>query len=512
MTSLPLDARRRLGADVVKHAVHTFDAVEDLVGGVAEHFIGQPDPFGSHGVFRNHSAEADGLLVAAFVAFDAHGFDGEQSGVGLPGLLIPAAAAEFADEDGIGLLGDVDALGSDLAGDAHGEAGAGERMTPQGAVRDAEAGTEGADLVLEELGERFEHLALLLELHDLVHAVVMRFDLAGNAAAGGAFDDVGVKRALGKEFDVVGDLPELFDKERADDAALLLGVGDAFEGSEEDGAGVDLLDGDADFAEEGFHLGGFVQAHEAGVDVNAAHLHTRTGEQHGEHGAVHAAGDAADDFAIADFGFDALDHLRFELLDVELGELGTAFGEEVLQDGGAFVGMRDLRVKLDAPAAVGPFQSDGDGVFVRGDDFRRVGKIGAGVAMAHPDLGFVRDAIEEVAVVGDDEFGGAVFASDAGFHRAAVFDIEELHAVAHAEHRNAEGHEFVVIDIRRVFLRRATRAAREDDGTGILQLRQFRRRIEVRDEAQLANAADDELGILGAVIEDGDFLGGHERK
>jgi hypothetical protein len=32
----------------------------------------------------------------------------------------------------------------------------------------------------------------------------------------------------------------------------------------------------------------------------------------------------------------------------------------------------------------------------------------------------------------------------------------------------------------------------------------------VRNEAQLADAADDELGILGAVIEDGDFLGGHE--
>jgi hypothetical protein len=45
---------------------------------------------------------------------------------------------------------------------------------------------------------------------------------------------------------------------------------------------------------------------------------------------------------------------------------------------------------------------------------------------------------------------------------------------------------------------------------GIGELREFSGRIEVRDEAQLAHAADDELGILGAVIEDGDFLGGHE--
>ncbi len=512
MNSLPLDARRRLGADVVEHAVHAFDAVEDLVGGVAEHFIGQPDPFGGHGVFADDGTEADGLLVAAFVAFDADGFDGEQGGVGLPSLLIPAAAAEFADEDGIGLLSDGDAFRRDFARNAHGEAGAGEWMTPQSAVRDAEAGTEGADFVFEEFGERFEHFALLFEFHDAIDAVVVRLDLAGDAAAGGAFDDVGIQSALREQFDVVGNLPEFFHEERADDAALLLGVGDAFEGSEEDDAGVDLLDGHADFFEESFHLGGFVQAHEAGVDVDAAHLHARTSEQHSEHGAVHAAGDAADDFAIADFGFDALDHLRFEFLDVELGELGTAFDEEVLQDGRAFMRMRDLRVKLDAPAAVGPFESDGNGVFVGGDDFCGVGKVGAGVAVAHPNLGFVGDAVKEVAVIGDDEFGGAILASDAGLHRAAMLDVEELHAVAHAEHRDAEGHEFVVIDIRRVFLRGAARAAGKDDGTRVGELRQLRRRIEVRDEAQLAHAADDELGILGAVIEDGDFLGGHERE
>lgn len=135
--SLPLDARGWLGADVVEHAVHAFDAVEDLVGGVAEHFIGQPDPFGGHGVFADDGTEGDGLLVAAFVAFDAYGFHGKQGGIGLPGLLIPAAAAEFADEDGIGLLGDGNSLGRDLAGDAHGEAGAGEWMTPEGTMRDA---------------------------------------------------------------------------------------------------------------------------------------------------------------------------------------------------------------------------------------------------------------------------------------------------------------------------------------------------------------------------------------
>jgi hypothetical protein len=55
---LPLNARGRLGADVVEHAVHAFDAVEDLVGGVAEDAVGQLDPVGGHGVFADDGAEA----------------------------------------------------------------------------------------------------------------------------------------------------------------------------------------------------------------------------------------------------------------------------------------------------------------------------------------------------------------------------------------------------------------------------------------------------------------------
>jgi hypothetical protein len=34
----------------------------------------------------------------------------------------------------------------------------------------------------------------------------------------------------------------------------------------------------------------------------------------------------------------------------------------------------------------------------------------------------------------------------------------------------------------------------------------------MRDKAEFANATDNELTVLGAVIEYGDFLGGHEKK
>ena len=115
----PLNTRRWLRTDVVKHAIHSFDAVENLVGCIAKNAVGQFDPIGGHGVFADDSTEADGLLVATFVAFNSDRFDREKRGVGLPSLLVPATAAEFADEDSISLLSDGDALGRDLAGDAY---------------------------------------------------------------------------------------------------------------------------------------------------------------------------------------------------------------------------------------------------------------------------------------------------------------------------------------------------------------------------------------------------------
>ena len=151
-------------------------------------------------------------------------------------------------------------------------------------------------------------------------------DFAGDRTAGGAFDDVGIKGPLGKQFDIVGHLPELFDKECSDDAALLLGIRDALERAKEDFTGINLLNGHANFTEEHLHLGSFIQAHETRVDKNAAHFHSCAMQQHGQNGAVHAAGDTTDDFAITHLCLDAFDHLRLEGIDVEPGERGTTFG------------------------------------------------------------------------------------------------------------------------------------------------------------------------------------------
>jgi len=106
----PLDACGGLGGDVVEHAVDAFDFVENLVAGLAQDDGGQLHPVGGHRVFGDDGAEVGRPFVAAFVAFDAHGFHRDQSGVGLPDFVIPTVLLELADEDGVALADDVEAL------------------------------------------------------------------------------------------------------------------------------------------------------------------------------------------------------------------------------------------------------------------------------------------------------------------------------------------------------------------------------------------------------------------
>ena len=171
--------------------------------------------------------------------------------------------------------------------------------------------------------------------------------------------------------------------------------------------------------------------------------------------------------------------------------------------------VRDLGMELDAPAAVTPFQGDRYGILIRGNDPGVGGKICAGVAVAHPDLGLVRDAFEQIGMIGDDKLGRTILTGDTGLHGAAMLDVQELHAIAHAENRHIKGHELFKIDIRRVLFRRAARTTGKDNGPGVLELGQFGGRVEMRDKAQLADAADDELAVLGSVIKYGNFVIGH---
>jgi len=98
-----------------------------------------------------------GRIRSAGVAHDADGADaGEEDAEGLADLVVEAGDADFLDDDGVGPAEDVEALAGDIAGDADGQAGAGERMAADEVARQAEGFADGADFVLEEVAERFD--------------------------------------------------------------------------------------------------------------------------------------------------------------------------------------------------------------------------------------------------------------------------------------------------------------------------------------------------------------------
>ena len=81
---------------------------------------------GGHAVDGSHGAEGQHVIIRATVAHDADGADGEEDGEGLPGFFVEFRRPQFLDKNRIGFLEDGYALGRDFAGNANGEAGAGE--------------------------------------------------------------------------------------------------------------------------------------------------------------------------------------------------------------------------------------------------------------------------------------------------------------------------------------------------------------------------------------------------
>ena len=130
-----------------------------------------------------------------------------------------------------------------FAEDAHGQAGAGERLAQDNFLRQAEFEPELAHFVLEQAFQRLDEL----ELHFLRQAadVVMALDERGGIAGDGhGFDHVGIKRALREKFRLAGALGRRlknFDERPADDFAFAFRVGHAFEPFQKQFRGVLVL-------------------------------------------------------------------------------------------------------------------------------------------------------------------------------------------------------------------------------------------------------------------------------
>ena len=91
------------GADVVDDAGDAGNFVDDACGDALEDVAGQANPVGGHGIFGFDDAHSDSKAVRAAVSHYADAAHGKQNGEGLPGFFVEAGAANFFDDDGIGL-------------------------------------------------------------------------------------------------------------------------------------------------------------------------------------------------------------------------------------------------------------------------------------------------------------------------------------------------------------------------------------------------------------------------
>ena len=177
---------------------------------------------GGHAVGRGDGAQRAHVIVGARVAHDADGVHRQQHGERLPDLVVEPGLADLVEVDGVGLAQDRQLLLGDLAGDADGEAGTGERMAADEMLRQPELAAERPHLVLEQFAQRLDQL----QVHALRQAadVVVRLDRHRRAAGERhALDHVGIERALREEIraaDLLRLLVEHVDEQRADGLAL----------------------------------------------------------------------------------------------------------------------------------------------------------------------------------------------------------------------------------------------------------------------------------------------------
>ena len=186
--------------------------------------------------------------------------------------------------------------------------------------------------------------------------------------------------------------------------------------------------------------------------------------------------------------------------------------------------MGDFGVELHAVEAARLIRHAGNGArWGAGHDLKAAGQLGNFVAVAHPHFQHavafgrveVLNILEQRRMAVRAHFGIAKFAGIAAGHLAAQLLRHGLHAVANAQHGQAQ----LEYGIRGavIYLVHAGMAAREDDaleraiGRVLAHpVATYVAGVHFAVHVRLADAAGDELGNLGAKVEDEDFLMRHD--
>ena len=306
--------------------------------------------------------------------------------------------------------------------------------------------------------------------------------------------------------ELLGHGEELVPELRADDAALLLGVGHAVEQHGVALLGVHVHEVDIKLlGEDLLHLLGFALAEQPVVDEHAGHLASnRTGAEGRHHGGIHAAGERQDHAVLAHgrtelvrHGLDQVVHgpRCLEAADVE---------QEVLEQLLAVLGVLDLGMELcGVDATLGVLHSGDRAHGGAGRHGKTLGHARDGIAVAHPHGLLERGGVEQRALAVSLDGGGAVLADLGVAHLAAERNGGHLVAVAKSQDGQTE-----VVDgriNRRGILGVHGRGAAGKNQRGGRHLTHLVGRDVARDNLrihmQVAHATGDELRILRAKVE-----------
>ncbi len=330
-------------------------------------------------------------------------------------------------------------------------------------------------------------------------------------------DDVGIQRALNQEPDVVshlaGRLLEHVNEGVADATPLLLRVLDPRQLTEEAPRRIHHSQIGVQLSPEGaLHLLALPAPQQAVVHQNTGQAPADGAlHQRGGHRRIHTAGEAADG--------PSGPHPVRDLPDRPLDEMagrpvrpGAADPEqEVLQHLRAARRVHDLRMELHPEQRLGAMPERGHrGVRAPSENLPAGGRHVHPVAVRHPHrgVGAGGEPLEQPLPLQDLDVRPPVFPLARLAHFAAREMSQQLHAVADAEHRNAQIEQRGVRG-RGVRIVDGAGAAREDDprgGKGADPLDVSRRRVDLAVDVSLADPPGDQLRVLRAQVHDQDAL------
>ena len=306
--------------------------------------------------------------------------------------------------------------------------------------------------------------------------------LDDRALALAALNDVWIDGALHQKVHRA-DLFRLFFKDvdelRADDLALLLGVGDARKFRKEAIGGVRFDEVHAQpVAEYGHDLLRLVLAVQTVIDEHADELTAdRPMDERRGDGGIDAARHGAEHLFVPHLAPDLFDLFGDKAAHRPVALGAADFVEEILQNLVAVLGVDDLGVKLHAVDALflAPVHRNGAGL-CGSEHFKARRNLRDVIGMAHPADAALRDILGERTRLDEGEGPFAVLAGRGMLYFTSQRVGDELAAIADAEHGNAELQDRG-IDMGRTRVVHAVGAAREDDADGIVRLDLLHRHV-----------------------------------